>query len=366
MIKRLAPVALVLAACSPEGTNASAPANAATEGAAAEEGGGATAAPGTAAADVAPKPGALKTFRDWTVGCDNGAACKMASLGPEAGDFPAVTMSVARAAGPDGGWTIELTGNEKDPAALAIDGKKVASGATSFSGTEAAAIVAAMANGKAATALDGTGKAMATISLAGASAALRYIDAEQGRADGVTAAVAKGAKPASAVPVAPALPVVTAIAPEGTAAKPSAAQVTEMRKTAGCDLEGFAGQTDPDAYALGGGATLVFVPCSAGAYNVSSALFVLKDDKVSPARADVATGFTEDGQAEAVAQVVNGDFDKGFVNSYAKGRGIGDCGVSQTLAWDGTRLRLTEQSEMGECRGNTDTITTWRTTVTRR
>ena len=35
-----------------------------------------------------------------------------------------------------------------------------------------------------------------TISLAGASAALRYIDAMQRRADTVTAVVAKGAKPA--------------------------------------------------------------------------------------------------------------------------------------------------------------------------
>ncbi|HTG39817.1 DUF1176 domain-containing protein [Sphingomonas sp.] len=46
--------------------------------------------------------------------------------------------------------------------------------------------------------------------------------------------------------------------------------------------------------------------------------------------------------------------------SYAKGRGIGDCGVSQRFIWDGPRFRLIEQAEMSECRGSIDYITTWR------
>ena len=63
--------------------------------------------------------------------------------------------------------------------------------------------------------------------------------------------------------------------------------------------------------------------------------------------------------------VVNGGIENGLLTSYAKGRGLGDCGVSQSLAWDGRRLRLVDQSEMPECRGNTDTITTWRAKVER-
>jgi hypothetical protein len=47
------------------------------------------------------------------------------------------------------------------------------------------------------------------------------------------------------------------------------------------------------------------------------------------------------------------------LSSYAKGRGIGDCGVSQTYAWDGTRFRLIDQNVMGECRGSIDYITVW-------
>jgi hypothetical protein len=53
------------------------------------------------------------------------------------------------------------------------------------------------------------------------------------------------------------------------------------------------------------------------------------------------------------------------LTSYAKGRGLGDCGVSQRFAWDGTRLRLIEQAEMSECRGNPNFIRTWTARVER-
>lgn len=352
-------IALAAAACSPSPSNEAAPANLSAEAPEAPE---AT----VAATDVPPKPGELKTFRDWTVGCDNGGVCAMASLGPEAGDFPLVTMSVAREGGPRGRWKVALSANDTDPQGVSIDGKRVASGGDDYTGPQAEAIVAAMANGTALTPLDAGGKPMGTISLAGASAALRYIDAMQGRADTVTAAVAKGAKPADAVPQPPALPVIDAVAPGGTAATPTAAQVAEMRKTAGCDTEGFTAEQAAESHALGGGATLVFVPCSSGAYNLSSALFVLKDGQANLARADVPTGFSGEQGTDAPAQVVNGDFDDGLVTSYAKGRGLGDCGVAQEFAWDGTRLRLVEESVMGECRGNTDLITTWRARVVRK
>ncbi|MGJ3628473.1 DUF1176 domain-containing protein [Sphingomonas sp. MMS24-JH45] len=45
------------------------------------------------------------------------------------------------------------------------------------------------------------------------------------------------------------------------------------------------------------------------------------------------------------------------------GAGLGDCGVAQTYAWDGRRLRLVEQSAMGECRGNPNYLRTWIATV---
>ncbi|MGZ8311176.1 MAG: DUF1176 domain-containing protein, partial [Allosphingosinicella sp.] len=47
-----------------------------------------------------PQPNELRTFRDWTVGCDNGLACGGIALLPEDGNWDQwVTMSVRRGAG---------------------------------------------------------------------------------------------------------------------------------------------------------------------------------------------------------------------------------------------------------------------------
>ncbi len=101
---------------------------------------------------------------------------------------------------------------------------------------------------------------------------------------------------------------------------------------------------------------------------LSSALFVLEKGAWRPAEADAPTGFaaTPAGEGSPVPSVVNGRWQGGELTSYARGRGLGDCGVMQVFVWDGTRLRLSEQSEMGECRGNPNYVATWRTRVVRR
>ena len=186
------------------------------------------------------------------------------------------------------------------------------------------ALVAAMANGRALAALS-AGRVIANVSLQGASAALRYMDVEQGRAGTVTALVAKGLKPARAVP-APPTPVIVALTPGGTPAAPRPNQLAAMRRAAACDGE----QRDkPEFHALGGGQTLVLLPCSAGAYNLSQALFVLDGKGFVPARSDAPVGFA-DGEKQPVPTVVNGRWEKAMLTSHAKGRGIGDCGVSRS------------------------------------
>lgn len=366
-MRTLAP-ALLLAACS-------GPSPAADEAAPAAP---ATTAPKPAAtptrdAGVKPAPGELKTFRDWTVACDNTKRCAMASLGPEAGDFPGVTLEVARAAGPDGSYEIALHAQADDspaPAALVIDGARFAFADDGLSGAPAGRIAAAMANGASLTVEDAGRARLGTISLAGASAALRYIDAAQGRAGTVSATVAKGGAPATQVPAAPPVPLVTAVAPGGTAATPSPAQLAEMRRLQGCDDEFVASKPDlfkPEAFALGGGRTLVLMPCGAGAYNVIQSLFVLDGARVAAAETDAPAGFAETGADHPpVPSVVNGSFDAGLLGSYAKGRGLGDCGVAQSFAWDGRRFRLVEQNAMGECRGNPNYLRTWHARVERR
>ncbi|KTT68823.1 DUF1176 domain-containing protein [Sphingomonas endophytica] len=328
-------------------------------------------APAAAPGDdhAVPKPGDQKTFGDWTVACDNIKRCAMASLGPDGGDFPRVLMQIARTAGPAGGFEISLVAPMDDtpvPAALLVDGRRFRVTGKSLAGAAAAELAATIADATTLEIRDARDTRLATLSLKGASAALRYIDAEQGRAGTVTAAVAHGDRPAEAVPAAARAPRVAAIAVAGPADMPVAAVLTEMRRTARCD------QPLPDiearAYRLADGATLVLLPCSTGAYNEIDAVFVLRDGTATPATADAPAGFDATGadSETPVVSVVNGNVDGDVLTSYAKGRGLGDCGVMQDFVWDGTRLRLVEQRAMGECRGNPDYLRVWRAAVVRR
>src|SRR5687767_10840960 len=51
-----------------------------------------------AAAAASPQPAPLRTFADWTVGCDNGRACQAVGLMPETMPDGALTMRVRRGA----------------------------------------------------------------------------------------------------------------------------------------------------------------------------------------------------------------------------------------------------------------------------
>lgn len=310
-----------------------------------------------------PVVGRLETFGDWTVGCDNVRACTAASLGGDGVDFPETTVAIVRAAGPGAAPAVILRRQRDDTpvsAAVAVDGRAF------DPRREAAALVAAMANGRAMTIAGPDGTASTRQSLTGLAAALRSIDAVQGRAGTVTALVAKGAKPAATVPAAAALPVIIAKTPAGQGALPPAALLAALAKRARCETRETADHWKPTAHALGGGAKLVMIPCSAGAYNISSALFVVRGARADPAVTDYPSGFDATGaEGEAVPSVVNGEFADGLLSSDAKGRGLGDCGVAQKYAWDGTRFRLAEQTAMGECRGNPHWLTVWRARVLR-
>ena len=55
-----------------------------------------------------------------------------------------------------------------------------------------------------------------------------------------------------------------------------------------------------------------------------------------------------------------------LLSSFAKGRGLGDCGIINSFAWDGRLFRLVSQEAMDNCRGSVDYITTWRARVVQR
>lgn len=315
-------------------------------------------------------PGALKTFGDWAVGCDNVHRCTLASLAPETAAGPGYTLEIARTAGPAGGFELALgnTGDGPAPAALRVGTARFAVTGDALAGTNANRIVAALVNARTVTLLGRTGKPLGTVSLAGLSAAMRYADAIQHRVDTVTAAVAKGRAPAASVPAAPLAPVIHTPAPTGIPGRLSKGQIAAMTRTARCEAPPSPDvDWSPVVSSVGGGTSLAVLPCSAGAYNVIGALFVIRGNRVSPAQTDAPAGFEASGAdpETRVPSVVNGAFENGVLTSYAKGRGLGDCGVSQRFAWDGTRLRLIEQAEMSECRGNPNFIRTWTARVER-
>ncbi len=315
----------------------------------------------------APQDDPEKLYGDWVVACDNLHGCEMTSLFPsdEAGPVDdtayEATMSLSRGAGPAGALLVEVwpASALKGKASLKIDDAVIATGTVAdesliFRDADAARIAAAMANGKALTLVDGAGKLVARISLAGSSASMRHIDANQGRAGTVTALVAKGAKPASAVPAANAPAQIVGLRPSGMPAVVTKVMRGAMEKQSECEglYEGDENVPEVETFALGSGKTLALLPCGAGAYNYSSVAFVIAGGKAERAVFD-------DGNDGAL---VNAGFGNGRLSSYNKGRGIGDCGNADTYVWDGKRFRLIEARSMGECRGSTNWLITYRAT----
>lgn len=314
-----------------------------------------------------PQDDPEKLYGDWVVACDNLHGCEMTSLYPEEQAVPEgdtafdAGMSLIRDAGPASGFTIEVSAPRKlgGKATLRIDDAAIATVAArdesvTFTGADAARIAAALPNGKALALVDGDGKVVARISLAGSSAALRHIDANQGRAGTVTAVVARGSKLASAVPAAPAPVRIVALRPSGTEARVTKALRTTMEKQSDCDglYDGAETVPEVETHALGGGKTLALLPCGAGAYNYSSVAFIVAGGKAVRADLDGSDGM-----------LVNAGFGNGVLSSYAKGRGVGDCGNSETYVWDGRRFRMTEARSMSTCRGSNNWLTTYRATA---
>lgn len=321
----------------------------------------------------------LRTFKDWVVGCDNTRRCKAVAL--MAGDALGETLLASIERSGDGGTlTVRITGVPADAKRgdISVDGTAVAlggipaDGAIAFTDAPAPAgsppaeqparrAAEAIARGKAATL--SAGGAPVPLSLAGAAAGLRWMDAAQGLAGTPAALVAKGSGQPRATP--PAEPAVHAVAGFGAPQPLATADAAKLRKLAGCTIAEY---LDPapagTSVALGDGNMLLLVPCDTGAYNLMSAAFIRDaqgNDRGAPF--DAETGIAPD--PVPVAQPVNAEWRNGVLTTFAKGRGIGDCGSMQRFAWDGTRFRLVEQRDMGECRGSTDFIVTWRAAVAR-
>jgi len=219
-------------------------------------------------------------------------------------------------------------------------------------------MLAALTNGKTiALRKAGSGETI-TASLSGLAAALLYIDSQQKRTGTIGALKATGPKPDSSVPVPPPAPLIATPAPSPKPARTiSVKDATALigPDNATCD---YGDKVMPEAHRLDAAHSVLLVPhpCGNGAYNYFTSVYVLDEQgPPRPAKFDVAPGMDEG------SDLTNGGWDDKTrtLGSYEKGRGIGDCGGTESYAWDGTRFRLIEAATMGECRGSVDFIRVW-------
>jgi hypothetical protein len=325
------------------------------------------------AAAAVPQPTALKGFQDWTVGCDNGRACQAVALVPEHWPDDALTMSVRRGAETAAQPVVDFDlGSDAVAVALSADGKKLPArllggpdGETRVAEADIAAVLGALRSAARLQLHGADGKPLGTVSLKGASAALLYMDEQQRRVGTPTALVRRGS--GAAAPPPPPLPVVVArpkSSGRGTVLSPSALQA--LRRKHGCTIDEVGGPEEVEIADLGAGETLLLLPCGSGAYNVSYVPFVIRRG----GRAEIASFDHRPGwwAGEGKPMLINAGWDaeRGLLTSFAKGRGLGDCGTDSEYAWDGRAFRLVKQAEMDECRGSRDYITTWRARVVRK
>ncbi|CAM5222787.1 hypothetical protein BTHI11S_00484 [Bosea thiooxidans] len=315
----------------------------------------------TLASAAVPEP---KVFRDWMAGCDNVKTCTAVSLPAEAAD-PIAYLRLERPAGSDGAASLrlKLRGDWKTPprtAQLKLDGAAFPAGGKplavtteadlatlTFSAEDTAALIEAAR--KAAKLTVTTSGLTGSVSLAGSIAAMLWIDEQQGRLGTTTALIRKGTN--TAVPPAPALPVVAAVpAPPmldmKTGKRQAASLRAELKKKDPDSCEDDTALAGHDeAWALGNKRVLVALSCSRGAYNLSSSFYIMPENE--PAKA-VPLSFA-DGRNE----LTNASFDPrtGHIAFSDKGRGMGDCGATGGYAWTGSGFVQSEFSLMGECRG---------------
>ncbi|MBC7987325.1 MAG: DUF1176 domain-containing protein, partial [Sphingomonadaceae bacterium] len=178
-----------------------------------------------------------------------------------------------------------------------------------------------------------------------------------------TAMVARGDAPAASMPPAPALPVIRQVRTDESArAEPlDAATAHTIAEGQECFLPEhmtFSNESHP----IAPDTVMTLIACDSGAYNFSSLIYVRRGGGApEQARFDVPVGWNDDGPPV----LVNAWWDPvaATLYSYAKGRGIGDCGTAQSFVWDGAMFRLIEQRVMGECRGSMRWITVWRAEI---
>lgn len=339
-----------------------------------------------AAVEASWRSGPVAVFGDWIVGCDNVRTCTVLVLPFRKGGAEPENnhLRFKRAANPDAVVEhITLSLGNAGPAsrypsiAFRVDRRRVVTVAgrdfreerlpadalrggneaptrTCFAGRRRiAALLRAMAAGRELTVMPSSGLRQ-RMSLTGFSAAMRWMDAQQGRTE---------------TPAPPALPIARR-ARGGT----KALTETEVKRLSDIvrkrlateepgDCNGLNDAQEPKSFTATGFAidanlAAIALRCEiGGSYNHAVALHGV-DRASGSARPlvmeHVAGAMTPaPDEKSGVPIVTNMGFDPAtmVLTEYAGGRGLGDCGVYNAWVWDGRQFSLVIRREMSPCRG---------------
>lgn len=330
-----------------------------------------------AAASVLPRPGELKSFDDWAVGCDNVQSCTAVSLMEMESGENQLTVKIIRNGGRTEAARLSIANIENRSSgalSLVVDGT-IAVGAaqidedTPFGISLDAAAIQKLGVGRSVELRNAEGASLGGASLKGILAALRYMDEKQGRANTANALVAIGNLPPTSMAPPPPLPVIQSVPIKVGRTMPlTPRDITALQVRTACETD--RGQAEANtAYRLDNRTWLALVPCGSGAYNFTSVPVLVTRGSVSRrmklAEFDFAPGFTD---VDGTPLLVNAEWDpmSGTLSSFAKGRGLGDCGNAESYVWDGRKFRLVSRTAMEECRGVIEWIPVWQAKAARR
>ena len=314
-----------------------------------------------------------RTFKDWTVACDNTRSCT--AVGMRENEADGLVAVIRRDAGPNGAASLVLTGPDIDgDSRLLLDkqeldldprhwrweepknederGRRVARDAATVTG-----FLRDLRNGHRVAIADfesdTPAKGLVDLSLDGLSAALLLIDDVQGRVGTQGAWGRPGGKANATVPAAPAIPVLRrGPAPKPLSERDAAKLAAAVRKAKAGDLEdaGCDAPANDEAAALTDTEALVLLECESAAYQEGSLVFRVPRD--APAKAQRLRFATTPGEAPLEELWLAGyDAGSGELAHHGKGRGLGDCGDDVRWQFDGTAFHLLDDREMRRCGG---------------
>ncbi|QHM74636.1 hypothetical protein C7M52_00572 [Mixta theicola] len=213
-----------------------------------------------------------------------------------------------------------------------------------------------------------TARPQAMISLHGLKAALLLMDDMQGRVGSLGAWIKRGSRKAWEVPPEPAPPLLR------RADRPPAPLTRE--ETSGlidfgtwrvnadeCSLDPM--RREVRVAPLTDTRALLLVSCEMGAYNVIDLAFEVTRSQPWVARGLTLTlPFIPPQRSEKQLEIINAEYDAatGQLYTFAKGRGLGDCGNASRWQFNGQEFALAEYAEESTCdawHGSDDWPTLW-------